>query len=395
MRKFFTLIFLICGLNMVQAQKSKVITASTLQSQGSIAEAKTAIDEAFSDPEVSEMARAWLTKGEVYIDIFKFQIGGELSVVNPVEVADEAFRKAYSLDMAAEKKPGRYLDRVQAGMYTTSIGYFEIAADQFNDGAYEASMMNFEKSYDAVVYMEEKELGTEANSGDLQQLKADALTNAALCALNLQDYDKAAGFYSEMIDLGVADERTYANLASIYIVQSEYEKAKPVIDEGRVQYPDNESLIESELNYFIGTDQSDKAIDKLIVAVESNPDDPDIYFNLALAYDKLGEEEKMIGAYEKIIEIDPEYEGAYLNLGAFYNEKANDVIKAMNEMEDWREAVKLEPERDKWYNQALPYLENAYGLMQDDPNVEGVKRALERIYANLNMLDKVKELQGE
>ncbi|MCB0501673.1 MAG: hypothetical protein KDD32_03255 [Bacteroidetes bacterium] len=61
-------------------------------------------------------------------------------------------------------------------------------------------------------------------------------------------------------------------------------------------------------------------------------------------------------------------------------------------MTDWKEAVKLEPKRDEFYNKALPYLEKAYNLDKDNT---AVKRALERIYANMNMLDKVKELKGE
>ncbi|MEZ5007792.1 MAG: tetratricopeptide repeat protein [Chitinophagales bacterium] len=47
------------------------------------------------------------------------------------------------------------------------------------------------------------------------------------------------------------------------------------------------------MNYYIGTNQSDKAIDKLLEAISLKPDNLDLYFNLALAYDKLGDKEKM------------------------------------------------------------------------------------------------------
>ncbi|MEZ5007791.1 MAG: hypothetical protein R2753_06515 [Chitinophagales bacterium] len=62
-------------------------------------------------------------------------------------------------------------------------------------------------------------------------------------------------------------------------------------------------------------------------------------------------------------------------MGAYYNEKANDVIKEMNDMTDWKQAVKLEPQRDEYYNKALPYLEKAYNL--DKENL-AVKRAFKR-----------------
>lgn len=373
------------------AQKGKVVTAGTLMSSGEIVDAKKYIDEAFSDPEVAEMPKAWITKGQIYADVFKFQLAEQLQAPDALSIAFEAFKKGYELDMSQEKKPGRYVEEVRVGMFNTAVGLFEQAADQFNSEAYELSMANFKKSYDAVDWIETNGLA-ESGSEDNAIIKRDALTNAALCALNLQDYEKAAGFYETLIEMDAADDRTFANLASIYIVTGKYEDAKTVVDKGLAVYPDNESLKESELNYYIATDQADKAIGKLEDAIAANPTDPDLYFNVALAYEKLGEEEKMVAAYEKIMEIDPDYHGAYLNLGAYFNEKANSVIKTMNEMTDWKAAMKLEPERDNYYNRALPYLEKALELRPDDENV---KRALERIYANLNMLDKVKEMRGE
>ncbi len=342
------------------------------------------------DSEVQGMAKAWLTKAEVYADIYKFQMDSELNVADVVETADEAFRKAFDLDMAAVKKPGRYKERVQTGIYNTAIAHFEQASANFTEKDFESAMENFGQSADALTWMMDNNLVKEGDDNP-NVLQKDAWQNAALCAINAGDYDKAAGYYSDMIDKGIANDKSYANLASILISKSEFDKAKPVIDEGRKKFPDNESLVESELNYFIGTDQSDKAVDKLLTAIESAPDNSDLYFNLALAYDKLDKDDKMIETYEKIISMEDSYHGAYLNLGAYYNEKANDVIKTMNEMEDWREAVKLEPERDVWYNKAIPNLEKALSLK---PNDEAVTNALIRIFANMNQLDKVKELKG-
>ncbi|MEZ5023733.1 MAG: hypothetical protein R2728_10825 [Chitinophagales bacterium] len=70
----------------------------------------------------------------------------------------------------------------------------------------------------------------------------------------------------------------------------------------------------------------------------------------------------MIESYTKIIRNGSHLSCSfYLNLGAYYNEKANEVIKEMNDMTDWKQAVKLEPKETR-YNKALPYLEEAYKL---------------------------------
>ncbi|MCP4124054.1 MAG: tetratricopeptide repeat protein [Bacteroidetes bacterium] len=388
MSKFFTLILVCMTLVFsANAQKSKVVTAATLMGEGEIADAKKYIDEAFSSPEVEAFAKAWIVKGEVYNDVHKFQFGEALNVPNALIVADEAFRKGYELDMAAEKKPGRYKDRVQTGLFNTSIGHFEMGADKFNAGDFAASMQCFDMSFNAMSFLESKGL-TEDNN-DVAIIKKDASVNGALCALNLKDYERAASYYEKLIDMEAADEKVYANLAAIYIMTEQYDESMAVVKKGLALYPDNESLKESELNYYIATDQTDNAVGKLEDAIAANPNDPDLYFNVALAYDKLGKEEEMKAAYEKIIELAPDYHGAYLNMGAYYNEKANSVIKQMNEM-DWKEAIALEPERNNYYNLALPYLEKAYDLAPED---EAVQRALERIYANLNMLEKIQEMK--
>ena len=375
-----------------QAQKGKVIAASSALSESQLKEAKTLITEAFSDPEVETMAKAWLVKADIFKEIYVLQMEGLLMTPNSLQIADEAYKKAYDLDMAAEKKPGRYKDDIKEGLFTVSRGHFEKAVAKFNAGEFENAMNGFLRSTEMIYYMDSKSLISESDRADADVIKKDGYENAALCALNAKDYDAAAKIYQKLIDYGMADDKVYANLASIYISKENYEDAKAIIEAGRKIYPENESLVDSELNYYIGTDQSDKAIDKLLEAISGKPDNVDLYFNLALAYDKLGDKEKMIESYTKIIEMDPTYHAAYLNLGAYYNEKANEVIKEMNDMTDWKQAVKLEPKRDEYYNKALPYLEKAYKLDKENP---AVLRALERIYANMNMLDKVKELKGE
>ncbi len=387
------LVLLLVSFTMLaQAQKGKVIAAATALSENQLKEAKTLIIEALKNEEVQKMPKAWVTKGNVFMEIYVLQMEGLLSTPNSLEVADEAFKKAYELDLVDPKKPGKYKSDIAKGLFTVARGHFEKAVGKFNAGEYESGVTGFKNSAGLIQFLEDNSMVNSSDKEDATVIKKDAFQNGALCALNAKDYDGAAEIYESMIKMDIADEKVYANLSSIYISKSMYEEVKPILDKGLAKFPDNESLKESILNYYIGTDQADNAIDKLLIASEEKPDDADIKFNLALAYDKLGNKEKMVETYEKIIAVDPTYQAAYLNLGAYYNEQANDVIKTMNDMTDWKAAVKLEPQRDEWYNKALPNLEKAYSLDKSNPDV---KRALERIYANMNMLDKVKELKGE
>jgi tetratricopeptide (TPR) repeat protein len=390
MNKLLTL-FLVLVTTLSFAQKAKVYTASTALSSGNLLEAKKEIDEAFKsgDADVLAMTKAWLTKGEVYNQLFQTGLFKELNVVNPIETAEEAFRKAYEVDLANEKKPGKDKSVVMDGLLNAAISYSDKGRASYGEQLFEIAMNSFVKSAETIKFIAEKDGLKAENKADVLVLQNEAYQNAALCALSLSNFTKAIEIYNLLLDMGDGSEEVYANLSVLYLSSDQFEPARKVIDKGLELFPKNVSLIESDLNYYIGTNQSEKAVGKLDAAIQASPNNPDLYFNLAIAQDKLGNDEAMIAAYTKIIELDPKYYGAYLNLGAFYNDKANEVIKVMNEMSDYKAANKMLPQRDEWYNKAIPYLEKAFELQPEDP---AVRKALSRIYANMDMLDKVKAL---
>ena len=64
----------------------------------------------------------------------------------------------------------------------------------------------------------------------------------------------------------------------------------------------------------------DKAISFYLRAIELDPDDDAAYYNLGIAYNSQGNLTKAIQLYEKAIELDPDDADAYINLGiAYYN----------------------------------------------------------------------------
>lgn len=391
MNKLLTL-FLVLVTTLSFAQKGKVYTAATSLSSGNILEAKKDIDEALKDEGVQSMVKAWVTKGEIYAQIFQTGLSNELHVSDPIVQAEAAYKKAYELDMAHEKKPGKNKSVILDGLLNVAISYSDKGRAKYGEQAFDVALESFYKSADLITYLEGLDGLKSDNKESASLLRNEAYQNSALCALSLKDYAKATEIYNILLGLGETNEEIYANLAILYLSDEKFEEAKAIIEKGKSMYPENASLAESELNYYIGTNQSDKAVGKLEAAIEADPTNADLYFNLALAYDKLDQDDKMIEAYEKIIELDPAYYGAYLNLGAFYNEKANEVIKVMNDMTDYRAANKMIPQRDEWYNKAIPHLEKAHNLQPGDP---AVKTALKRIYANMNLLDKVKALDEE
>jgi tetratricopeptide (TPR) repeat protein len=98
-----------------------------------------------------------------------------------------------------------------------------------------------------------------------------------------------------------------------------------------------------------------------------------------------------INAYEKALEINPDYFKAVYNLGAIYTNRARDLeIIAGNipfdQQEKYDSVKKLASEN---LEKARPYLEKALEIEPDDLDV---MRVLKEIYARTNDKEKLSEI---
>lgn len=64
---------------------------------------------------------------------------------------------------------------------------------------------------------------------------------------------------------------------------------------------------------------ADGAITSFQTALTLEPDNTDIRYNLALAYELAGSVDKAIEEYKQVLEIDPEHIGAKNNIGLLKN----------------------------------------------------------------------------
>jgi hypothetical protein len=103
MRKLLFFILSIVSINLF-AQKAKVNSAKYALETGDVKGAKKLIDEAVANPEGALMAKAWMTKGDVYTAIYTTQV---LFTTFPSALfdAEEAYKKGHDLE---EKKKDEY-----------------------------------------------------------------------------------------------------------------------------------------------------------------------------------------------------------------------------------------------------------------------------------------------
>lgn len=95
---------------------------------------------------------------------------------------------------------------------------------------------------------------------------------------------------------------------------------------------------------------------------------------------------------KKSLELDPEFFDSNYNLGALYVNKAITITEEANALplNEEKKYNELKEQSDELLEKSLPYLEKADEL---NPNDIYVLRTLRDIYARLNQLDKLREIE--
>ena len=118
-------------------------------------------------------------------------------------------------------------------------------------------------------------------------------------------------------------------------------------------------------------------------AIEKEPNNPVLYYNLGVVSGELGEKDVAISYYEKSIDLDPTNENSYLNLVAVILDGEQDIVDEMNSLgtsrADNQKYDELKELREKLYKECVPILQD---LISINNNVEAI-RTLMNIYGTI------------
>jgi len=257
------------------------------------------------------------------------------------------------------------------------------------------------------------------------------LYNAALVATEAEDYTTALNFYERLISLGYTgvsinylatekesgkeqvfqdkksrdfsvdvigthesprDEMAKSveidilrSIAAIYRNQENLEKSIEYLERAKLIDSNDINLIllESNVRWEMGqVDQYQRLISK---ALEIEPKNVDLIFNLGVVNADKGNFDDAIAYYNKAIEIDSGYTKAYLNAAALILDREGPMIEEMNSLgtstADYNRYDELKIERENLYKKAIPYLEKVFELESDNLNAA---RTLRNIFSALD-----------
>lgn len=267
---------------------------------------------------------------------------------------------------------------------------------------------------------------------------------AASTAVNAQDYDTALGYYKQLKELNYsgkganylaknkangqeetfssAKDRDFAvklgthdsprieqipskrgeiakNISLILIEKGDVPAAKKAVADARKQNPDDTSLIMSEADLYLKTNDYDMYKKLVSEVLAKDPNNADLYYNLGVISGQAKDKQAKIdaeGYYLKAIQIDPKYKNAYLNLAVLKLDGEKEIVDAMNKLgtsaADMKKYEALKVKRENMYKSAIPHLEKAYELFGTDKDI---KSTLLNMYNALDMTEKYKALKAK
>lgn len=213
---------------------------------------------------------------------------------------------------------------------------------------------------------------------------------------SFRDISVKTGQYISPEDRETASKRgeIAKNISLIYIQTDQSEKAIESIELAKKENPDDIGLMQAEADLYYQLGDYQKYKELMEQVVQMDPENEILYFNLGVTAEKLGDTKGSRKYYEKAIELDPTMVNAYINIAAAILQQEQPIVDEMNSLgmsaADNKRYKELEKEKVQFYIDALPYLQKAVEL---DANNIGALRTIMNIYYQTGEDAKAKEIK--
>lgn len=231
----------------------------------------------------------------------------------------------------------------------------------------------------------------------------DTKFSAAATCGDYSDRTKCNQLLEDLRKANYGNAYIYDLLYNAYI---DVDKAKAVsyLDEGRKKFPDEVTLLFTEINHYLKEEKLDELVGKLKLAIEKEPENKSLYLTLGNVYDNLfqrsmsdnkAEEgskyfEEALNYYKQAEKLDPNYVDVVYSIGALYYNRAAIYTQELNALADdlskagMAKYDAMKTKVDQEFVTALPYFQKAESLNPDDMNT---LIALREIFARQNKIE--------
>ena len=365
-------LFCFAGIS-VNAQNSNVNKANANIQNGKLAEAKEQIDLAAEHEKTMEKGRTWYVRAMVYQAITASE-DESVRAIDPESAikAMESFEKVKSL----EKEGSNY--------YTLA----EVQIQQLYSIVLNRGITQYQEEKYGDAYLTFNDLTKIAPKDTIGYLYG------GFCAQEEGNIENALEMYYSAMEMDDCPKQFYTQ--AMFLLQNEkqdIEEALKIAQIGMKKFPDEQSFDKSVIAYYIELERIDEARLALIEALETEPGNANLWYNLGYLNGEIDEYDKSVEAYKKAIDADPEYIDPYINLAYSYTQKAKEIRQEAMDMDlktYQKEGAAIESKADEYYIMALPVLEKANEVVPDD---EAILISLSGLYIRLKMTDKAEKME--
>ena len=253
---------------------------------------------------------------------------------------------------------------------------FYAASSAVNGGYYDRALEYYNKLKDLnYTGSVEKFYATEIESGEEIELSSSDY----VIFQKLKEY---SNFRSEKSKSKLAE--IIKNIALIYVKLKKNDLAIEAIKDARKANPMDVDLILTEADLYIQLGDKEKFTFLTKQAIEKDPDNHLLYYNLGVITGEEGNRNEARSYYKRAIELDPTYTSAYLNLAALILDGEPDLVEKMNSLgnsyADNIKYEKLQKQREELFLEAVPVLEKLVDI--DPSNIEALK-TLKNIFGTI------------
>ena len=214
-------------------------------------------------------------------------------------------------------------------------------------------------------------------------------------------YRKSIGYYKQLADADFGGPNTYLQIKMDYMNIGDTVSALEILMEAYAKYPDTVNIIANIADTYIQMKQIDEGISFMESVVEKSPNLPEAYYwlgRMLINKEDIESIDKAIEAYNKAGELDPTIYYVWYDMGYIYYLQGADFFDRSNEEQDGAIRDKLIELGKEKYQLAIPVLEKAYSLNNDNDAVKfETLDLLQRIYYKEEMnaeYERVKELKN-
>jgi len=367
--KKITFLFLAVILSVAaSAQKGKITAAETFIKEGAFDKAKEAIEAAVADPKSSVMAKTYYVKGELC------QAAYDSGDPKFMGLYPDQLMEAYNnYKKAAEMDPKMKNTLIKDNtLALLGNSFLNDAIAKFNAKDFVGAM----KSFDDNVKISADEMYV----GVVDTL---VIFNAGLAAYNAEMYPKAIEYFRTCTKSGTEDTKPYIFISDSYLKMKDTLNAEEALLEGVRAYPDTLDIILQATQFYLDTDQSDKAFTYVRKAMEKDPNNYILPLVEGSLYMKTNNYPKALESMQKSLDMNSKQFESNYNMGLCYVSMANEMLTEANLISDNKQYEEAKGKAFDEMKKAIPYFLEAE---KANPTSVATLEFLREIYLKVKMM---------